>query len=267
MYGHFRLASDGENWQSFEGVFLKREYLVNRALRPADVAALQARLGELGPDDVFIPATCPHLAPDPPDLSTYHKGNAWAFAIHLAECHGLGKGGAVDALPLHLRQDDDYELWRVALEHILSELPLTPGVSARIGRCSHWHRPHQTRWKADGGFAWPTGYGSGTGGFSRDALPQFDWSVIIQWTGQRWEPAKNKSVMPAVRVTIPSRTGWHRQSAIHTIWTTGKEKEIRFYGFRDKGNGWHCTAETEWDQERAPKGRKKRLGSRRTDHS
>jgi hypothetical protein len=243
--------------ESFESVFLKRDYIITRLLRPADVVGLEDRLGELGPEEVFIPAICPHVVSGNPDLSTYHKENVWAFAAHVAASHGIGKGDAVDSLPLHLRRGDDFELWRVALEHILRELPKTPGTLAQIGRCSHWLRPHQTRWTADSGFAWPTGYGSGTGGFSSNALPQFDWSVTLTWTGERWAPAKDKSAKLALRVTIPSRTGWHQQAAVHTVWMTGREKETRFYGFRYEDDVWRCTAESEWEEDRVARPRNK----------
>src|SRR6185437_15741505 len=237
--------------------YLKREYTVKYVLRPLDVAALEDRLGKLGPEEVFIPIEYP-LSCGNDDLDMYRKGSVWEFATISAKSYGIGHGAAVDSLPLHLRNGDDFELWRVALEQILSELPLRTGSLVQIGRCSHWLRPHQTRWTADGGFAWPTGYGSGTGGFCPEALPQFDWSIMITWTGDRWELAHDKSAKPALRVAIPSRTCRHQQAAVNTIWMTGKEKERRFYGFRYKDELWSCTAESEWLEDRAPKARKKR---------
>ena len=86
-----------------------------------------------------------------------------------------------------LDEDDDAELWRVALNHILVEVDKKPGILIHVGRCSHWLRPHQSRWTADGGFAWPTGYGSGSGGYSFSALPQFNWSLDLEWTGSACE--------------------------------------------------------------------------------
>jgi hypothetical protein len=140
-----------------------------------------------------------------------------------------------------LGQDDDVELWRVALNHILAEVEERPGVLVQVGRCSHWLRPHQARWTADGGFAWPTGYGSGNGGFSRSALPQFDWYFVLEWNGSVWEPVKKRSMRHSLRVTIPSRTKRHRQAAVHTLWHTGREKEVVFYGFRKWEQAWVCT--------------------------
>jgi hypothetical protein len=141
-----------------------------------------------------------------------------------------------------LDDDDDPELWQVALDRILGEFRKEDDALVEVGRCSHWLRPHQSRWSAGGGFAWPTGYGSGSGGYSRSALPQFDWSLVLRWTGSTWEPIKRRSIRHSIRVTIPSRTKRHQQAAIHTVWHTGKEKELVFYGFRKRHEGWVCTA-------------------------
>jgi hypothetical protein len=147
-----------------------------------------------------------------------------------------------DAVIEHLNDQDDPDMWRIALDTILSDLVAEPGMVVEVGACSHWLRPHQSRWSADGGFALPTGYGSGKGGYSMEALPQFDWSVTLGWSGERWESVPRSSVRHAVRVSIPSRTRRHRQAAVHTVWLTGKEKQRRFYGFRSKDGEWRCTA-------------------------
>jgi hypothetical protein len=141
-----------------------------------------------------------------------------------------------------LDQDDDAELWRVALSHILAEIDKKPGILVQVGRCSHWLRPHGSRWTANGGFASPVGYGSGSGGYSFLALPQFDWSLLLEWTGTAWEVVKKRSQRQFLRVTIPSRTRRHHQAAVHTLWHTGRENEVVFYGFRKRENGWVCTA-------------------------
>jgi hypothetical protein len=141
-----------------------------------------------------------------------------------------------------LDEDDDPELWQVALGHILGEFEKELHVLVEVGRCSHWLRPHQCRWPARGGFAWPTGYGSGNGGHSYSSLPQFDWSVVLGRTGSTWEPIKRTSIRHSLRVTIPSRTKRHQQAAVHTVWHTGKEKETVFYGFRKREQSWLCTA-------------------------
>lgn len=245
---------------SFENIYLRHEQIVERLLRQADVQALEGRLGTLGREEVFVPSGA---ASDDgsDDRDTYQKCDVWAFAARTAAEHGVGLGAAVDALLPRLRPGDDFGLWRVAVGHVMSELPeRLPGTLVQIGRCSHWLRPHQSRWKADGGFAWPTGYGSGQGGHFNTALPQFDWSVTLTWTGQRWEEARDKRGKPAVRVTVPSRTSWHEQAAVHTVWMTGREKEMRFYGFRRKDGVWRCTAESEWNEDRAPERRFARRG-------
>ncbi len=152
-----------------------------------------------------------------------------------------------------LNAEDDSALWRVAIEHIFTGLERIPGTIVEIGRCSHWLRPHQTRWTADGGFAWPTGYGGGTQ--SRDGLPQFDWSVALAWTGERWEvvnpkTAKGRALNFSLRITIPSRTTRHAQAAVHTLWMSDRDAERRFYGFRRKDGAWVCTAESDSAEDR-----------------
>jgi hypothetical protein len=141
-----------------------------------------------------------------------------------------------------LDEDDDAELWRVVLSQILAEIEKKPDVLVEVGRCSHWLRPHQSRWTANGGFASPVGYGSGSGVYSFSALPQFDLSIVLEWTGTAWELVKKRTVRHSVRVTIPSRTKRHRQAAVHTLWHTGREKEVVFYGFRKRDEEWVCTA-------------------------
>jgi hypothetical protein len=252
--------------ESFVGVYLRREYVVRNGLRPVAAVALAERLGTLGPEEIFAPARFSSAA-EIEDLATYRKRSVWDFAAALAVSHGLGEGAAVDLLLQHLRSSDDFDLWRVAVAHILSELTPSEGALVQIGCCSHWLRPHQTRWTADGGFAWPVGYGSGTGGYSPIALPQFDWSVALAGSGERWELANDKSAKPSLRITIPSRTRRHEQAAIHTLWMTGKEKERRFYGFRRQDGRWRCTAESEWAEERTPKARKKRQRNGRVGNS
>jgi hypothetical protein len=141
-----------------------------------------------------------------------------------------------------LDEDDDPELWQVALDNILAEFEIEPNGLVEAGRCSHRLAPNQARWTAGGGFAWPTGYGSGNGGHSYSALPQFDWSVVLRWTGSTWEPIKRNSIRCSLRLTIPSRTKRHQQAAVHAVWRTGKDKETVFYGFRKREQGWVCSA-------------------------
>lgn len=162
-----------------------------------------------------------------------------------------------------LMDEADPALWREVLTYALaSEDSLIEGDVAEIGCCSHWLRPHQTRWTADGGFAWPSGYGSGQGGYSRTALPQFDWFFLLRWDGQRWQPCENRSDRPVLRLTIPSRTLRHQQAAVHAVWRRGWKRRTEFYGFRRGPEGWACTADSTLGPRPAPR---KAGGTRRHD--
>ncbi|HKB97592.1 MAG TPA: hypothetical protein VKD23_02270 [Terriglobales bacterium] len=153
--------------------------------------------------------------------------------------------------PAMLNSDDDPEVWKAAISVLLDEFRfrhqnIEKGTECflRIGACSHWFRPHQARWTAAGGFAWPTGYLGGKG-FMMHGLPEFDWSVIFQLAEGKWRPAakfsgKRKLI---VRVAIPSRTARHKQAAVHTLWQPANQ--AIFYGFRKLGNGWKCVANSE----------------------
>src|SRR4029077_18471633 len=90
----------------------------------------------------------------------------------------------------------------------------------RIGACSHWVRPHQSRWLAAGGFASAIRYKGATGW--SNGLPELDWSVILSFDGAGWRrvdrfSGKNQIVM---RVAVPARTARHKQAAVHTVWST-----------------------------------------------
>jgi len=65
----------------------------------------------------------------------------------------------------HLTTEDDAGFWVTAFDTIMSDIEaLYPDktkkqkIFLQIGACSHWRRPHQHRWTAAGGFAWPDGY-------------------------------------------------------------------------------------------------------------
>ena len=154
--------------------------------------------------------------------------------------------------------DDDPELWRAVVskvyfdaELLANDLPRSATLVTECGRCSHWLRPHQTRWTADGGFAWPTGYGGR--GYSRVGLPEFDWSVRAIWNSDStsWavEPKTSQQSTRQIlfRVAVPSRTMRHAQAAVHTIWRPGppqhpRQDLLQFYGFRNQATGWEETA-------------------------
>lgn len=137
--------------------------------------------------------------------------------------------------------DDDPALWRAVLFVLADELAQRQAEESRgavwamvVGACSHWMRPHQTRWTAAGGFAYPKGY--------KDSVPKLDWSVIFVFGNQEWKaakklPGKNITVF---RAAIPARTARHKQAAIHTRWTPNGETVL--YGFRKVSDKWQCVA-------------------------
>jgi hypothetical protein len=150
-----------------------------------------------------------------------------------------------------LTADDDPDLWDVATSTILSDAvflcrEVDEDIFSQVGSCRHWIRPHQHRWKADGGFTFPAGYDRTTTGYSFIALPALEWSVFFKWTVTAWEPGRTGRRCPMLRIAIPARTARHLQAAIHTIWTPRspltKEKVERFYGFRKKHCDWRLTA-------------------------
>ena len=158
-----------------------------------------------------------------------------------------------------LGEDDDRDLWIVALEILLNdtEYDISQGkkraVWIHLGVCSHWLRPHQTRWTAAGGFAWPLGYGNGIG--SRESLPQFDWSVYLsrnqlsQWQILSGIFGRRSTRTLDLRVAFPTRTAHHEEAVIHTVWSPGtpanpRQKRTRFYGFRHQLTGWELKATT-----------------------
>lgn len=73
---------------------------------------------------------------------------------------------------------EDWAFWEVALSSIEQDTAHEIGdyegrtIVMELGVCSHWLRALQTRWTADGGFAWPSGYMGGQ--WSRSGLPEFD---------------------------------------------------------------------------------------------
>lgn len=167
----------------------------------------------------------------------------------------------VELLERHLTQDDDPQLWAAVVETVYSDAEYlcslnstSATISTTIGCCSHWLRPHQTRWTADGGFAWPTGYGGRE--FSRTGLPLHDWEVELWWNAEgRWEPKPPPGLHPRrvnlqLRVSVPARSTRHEQAAVFTIWMPGspplpQKQLLQFYGFRRQETGWLCTAVTD----------------------
>jgi hypothetical protein len=148
----------------------------------------------------------------------------------------------------HLTPQDDPEAWRAILDVISEEFEERYCKDAtreeswflRIGACSHWWRPHQSRWTAAGGFAWPTGY-KGAAGWS-NGLPEFDWSVILCFDGERWRQVAKFSTKKQIvlRVAVPTRTARHKQAAVHSVWSTSHQ--FTLYGFRHIDGIWTCVA-------------------------
>jgi|SRR5580700_11919159 hypothetical protein len=140
--------------------------------------------------------------------------------------------------------DDDPALWKAALSVLADEIEQHQPVESRrgvwamvVGLCSRWVRPHNSRWKAAGGFVYPDGY--------KDSVPELDWSVIFvlekqEWTSAEKLPGKNIEVF---RVAIPARTARHKQAAIHTRWTPKGETVL--YGFRKVADKWQCVADSD----------------------
>jgi hypothetical protein len=143
----------------------------------------------------------------------------------------------------NLTSDDDPALWEQVLKVViaefnsrLEEVPAKTLKFIEIGACSHWLRPHQTRWKADGGFAWPSGYDGGT--YSSRGLPEFDWSIVFQLQDDFWQKVNRYSGKQKIvfRIAVPSRTTRHNQAAIHCFWP--HDKETVFLGFRKEEGEW-----------------------------
>jgi hypothetical protein len=147
----------------------------------------------------------------------------------------------LDALKGKLTAEDDLGLWEAASSVLAGEFLQRYDREAKnrewvflVGVCSHWVRPHQTRWTAAGGFACPEGY--------RNFLPELDWSVIFSYKNQFWTPVqklpgKNHVVF---RIAVPARSARHKQAAVHTKWSTNQNPI--FYGFRNVEGNWKCVA-------------------------
>jgi hypothetical protein len=149
-----------------------------------------------------------------------------------------------------LGADDDPGLWKVALSVLADELTQRQAEESKhgawamvVGACSHWVRPHNSRWNAAGGFVFPDGY--------KDSLPEMDWSAVFVFRNQEWTsatklPGKNIQVF---RVAIPTRTARHQQAAVHTRWRPNGETVL--YGFRKLADKWQCVAASD-EKSRGP---------------
>lgn len=155
-----------------------------------------------------------------------------------------------------LAATDDPALWVRVLRAVSDDASGLPDnhtkMYAIVGSCSHWLRPHQSRWTAAGGFAWPAGYGDGAG-LIIGQVPELDWNVTLQfefdeveWGSPQNAPTKR---FRSVRIAVPSRTARHRQAAVHAVWSAGtldpKDKRTVVYGFRKLESGWRLVARHE----------------------
>jgi len=167
------------------------------------------------------------------------------------------------ALPSALQQrlavEDDPALWRQVLRTLAEDASTLETVNdgsplyAEVGVCSHWLRPHQTRWTAAGGFAAPKGYGDGGGGglpLARVGLPRLEWRIsllfnptAVEWVVPAELPTKHFN---SIRVAVPSRTARHRQAAVHTLWSRrtldARRIQTVLYGFRNSNGVWELKA-------------------------
>jgi hypothetical protein len=73
-----------------------------------------------------------------------------------------------ETLEPKLVADDDHALWRAVLLVLTDELAQRRAEESQrgvwgmvVGACSHWVRPHNSRWNAAGDFVYPDGYGTG----------------------------------------------------------------------------------------------------------
>ncbi|MEO0621886.1 MAG: hypothetical protein AAF183_06615 [Pseudomonadota bacterium] len=165
----------------------------------------------------------------------------------------------VDAIiAAHLTDDDDPTFWAEAVTVLLSDLeaqiaegrPRRP-VTLRLGACSRWVRPHQTRWAAAGGFAWPAGYGGGPG--SRRGLPQLDWSALFVWDEETETWHRLDRPLPrshCCRAPLPTRTARHAQAAVQMIWEPvapdGRTpRPVILYGLLKRRGRWRCVTSTD----------------------
>jgi hypothetical protein len=133
-----------------------------------------------------------------------------------------------------LTVEDDLGLWENALTVLGEELLLrydregkNRGWVFLVGACSHWVRPHNSRWNAAGGFVFPEGY--------QNSLPQLEWSVILSYGNRCWTPVqklpgKNNVVF---RVFLPMRSARHKASCCaHQMVYQPKPNTLRLSEYR-----------------------------------
>jgi hypothetical protein len=145
------------------------------------------------------------------------------------------------AVEAKLAADDDRCFWQAALSVLTdkfiqrhTEESTNRDWAMVVGACSHWVRPHNSLWRAGGGFAYPQGY--------RDSLPELGWSLILVFRDGQWTPVSKLpgKKVKLFRVALPSRTARHKQAAVHTRWFPGDETAS--FRFRKIDGRWECVA-------------------------
>jgi hypothetical protein len=159
----------------------------------------------------------------------------------------------IEAIQTRLVDSDDQALWREVLHYAIERFKAkheNAPCFIEAGLCSKWLRPHQLRWTAAGGFAWPVGYGNGTGAGSR-GIPEFDWSVVFEYESatDSWQlaPKFHSKQRRVLRLAIPARSARHQQAAINAVWQP--EYVTEFWGFRKKDSEWQNIAICEFKHE------------------
>jgi len=146
-----------------------------------------------------------------------------------------------ETIEAKLTADDDRAFWQTALAVLADEFANRHDEESAkgdwaivVGACSHWKRPHQTRWTAAGGFAYPEGY--------REYFPKLDWSMTMIYRGGQLIPVGKltEKRVNLFQIAIPSRTLRHKQAAVHTRWSTGSKSVL--FGFRKLNGKWKCVA-------------------------
>ncbi|HWN74450.1 MAG TPA: hypothetical protein VNO13_01830 [Candidatus Udaeobacter sp.] len=155
-----------------------------------------------------------------------------------------------ETLEPKLVADDDHALWRAVLLVLTDELAQRRAEESQrgvwgmvVGACSHWVRPHNSRWNAAGGFVYPDGY--------KDSVPELDWSVIFVFQNREWVSVEKlpRKKIKVFRVAIPARTARHKQAAIHT--RRAPNGETVLFGFRKITDKWECVAASD-EKSRGP---------------
>ena len=146
-----------------------------------------------------------------------------------------------EAFEAKLAADDDRDFWKTALAVLAQEFLQRHEEEASkgdwamvVGACSHWRRPHQSRWTLSGGFAWPAGY--------EQFFPKLEWSVILIYRDGQLLPAAKLpgKKVNLFQVAVPTRTLRHKQAAVHTRWSTGSKSVL--FGVRSLDEKWKCVA-------------------------